>query len=94
MTANVSIFVKEAKNALLIPNAALRFLPSDAGPPSEYKGDGVWVLQDEKPQRIEVKVGISDGRFIQLLSGLKEGDEVIVEALSPPQSSFMGPRLF
>ncbi len=95
MTANVSITVGKAKDVLLIPNAALRFFPADAGSPSDYKGAGVWVLRQDKPQRIQVETGISDGRFTQLISGdVREGDEVIVQTVAEEASKPSGPRIF
>ena len=38
------------------------------------------VQKDGKPAPVEVRLGISDGSFTELLEGLKEGDEVIAEA--------------
>ena len=60
------------------------------------KGPGVWVIENEKPIRIRVSVGISDGSYTELVTGdVKEGQEVIVESLSktkqePPRT----PRMF
>jgi HlyD family secretion protein len=43
----------------------------------------LWVLKDEKPFRIPVAIGISDGLSTEIISDqLKEGQEVIVESLS------------
>lgn len=113
MTANVSVIVDEKKDVLKVPNAALRFRPSDrtkggvtdlakGGPATKAKGGsgekgpGVWIIENEKPKRIRVSVGISDGSYTELISGgLKEGQEVIVESLiKPKQQSPTGPRMF
>jgi HlyD family secretion protein len=41
----------------------------------------VWVLENRKPKRISVALGISDGNYTEILTGdVKEGDEIIVEA--------------
>jgi HlyD family secretion protein len=86
MTANVSIILFDKKGVLRIPNAALRFKPAEKEADrdkkaSVQKGPGVWVLENRKPKRISVALGISDGNYTELLTGdLKEGDEVIVEA--------------
>jgi len=97
MTANVSIIISIKKDVVKIPNAALRFKPAEKSlPVSEKKGPVVWILEKDKPKRIPVSLGISDGNYTELLSeGIKEGQELIVESLTKrnnqPQSS--GPRM-
>ena len=103
MTANVSVIVSEKKGVLKIPNAALRFRPSDmlnkdtSKDKSRERGSGVWVVEGGKPKRIKVVTGISDGIFTELVSGdVIDGQEVIVEAVSKPkgQQSSNPPRMF
>ncbi|MFH1078647.1 MAG: efflux RND transporter periplasmic adaptor subunit [Pseudomonadota bacterium] len=60
------------------------------------KAQAVWLLDNKKPRRVAVAVGISDGSFTEILSGdLKEGDTVIIEAIGNAKksgsSSFGGP---
>lgn len=93
MTANVSIILADKKGVLRIPNAALRFRPAEKGAEkgkeaSIQKGPVVWVLENRKPKRISVVLGISDGNYTEILTGdLKEGDEVIVEATGSAKKS-------
>jgi len=106
MTANVSIIVSIKKGVLKIPNAALRFKPSEKGGGTpEKKGSGVWILEKNKPKRVKLVTGMSDGNFTELVSGdikvgdstLREGQELIVESLdkSKGQSSAnRSPRFF
>ncbi len=106
MTANVSVIVSIKKDVLKIPNAALRFKPSEKGTGApakgmggpEKKGAGVWILENNKPKRIKVVTGISDGNHTELVSGdIKEGQEVIVESLIKSKgqtSTNRGPRFF
>jgi len=101
MTANVSVIISIAKDILKIPNAALRFRPTDKGSQPavkkpEKKGPGVWVLENGKPKRLSVSLGISDGSYTETVSkDLKEGQELIVESLAKPKSSqATGPRMF
>jgi HlyD family secretion protein len=98
MTANVSIIVAEEKGVLKIPNAALRFRPAEGGKPKFEKGAGVWIVENQKPKRVPVKLGISDGSYTQIISGdLKEGQDVIVESLTKAKQetpSGRGPRMF
>jgi HlyD family secretion protein len=100
MTANVSIIVDMKKDALKIPNAALRFKLSGKSVPApenrtEKKGPGVWILQKDNPKRISVSPGISDGSYTELVSGeIREGQELIVESLSKENASqTSGPRM-
>jgi HlyD family secretion protein len=49
---------------------------------SGQKKQGVWILRDEKPRRVAIATGISDGNYTVVLSGnLQEGDAVILEAM-------------
>lgn len=95
MTANVSIIVSSKKDVLMIPNAALRFRPSEMR--KAEKGSGVWIVEQEKPKRVRVTAGISDGNYTELTSGdIKEGQEIIVESVTKPknQTRQTGPRFF
>jgi len=84
MTANVSIIISSKKDVLKIPNAALRFRPSEAVKgTTQPKGPGVWIVENKKPKRAKVVTGISDGNYTELVSGeITEGQEVIVESLT------------
>ncbi len=89
MTANVSIVGAQRDNVLKISNAALRFRPSDV-PPPPTGGPGrrskpdehatertVYVLRGSKPSPVQIKTGISDGIYTEVLEGLQEGDRVV-----------------
>ncbi|MCX8034608.1 MAG: efflux RND transporter periplasmic adaptor subunit, partial [Thermodesulfovibrio sp.] len=77
MTANVTFVVESKKGVIKIPNAALRFKMPDS-PPSRQQG--VWVIRNGKPVRVNIKTGISDGEWAELIEGdLKEGEEVIID---------------
>lgn len=110
MTANVSIITARKESVLLVPNSALRFRPKDTGESKNGeirnrtgkggRGQGIWVLENGKPVRKEIKTGINDGSFTEIVSGLQEGMNVITSqdgqtaqanqsAGSPPP-----PRLF
>jgi HlyD family secretion protein len=86
MTAVVRIVVEEVREAIRIPNAALRFiprepLPRDAGDP-DASGEPrirVWVLREPGGVvPVSVLTGASDERFTVLVAGeLKAGDRVV-----------------
>jgi HlyD family secretion protein len=72
MAAKVGITVDSRPNALKLPNAALRFRPEP---------DRVWTFLEGELVPVEVRLGISDGAFTEIVAGkLAEGDEVVVGA--------------
>jgi HlyD family secretion protein len=89
MTANVSIIGAHRDNVLKLSNAALRFRPPNAAPavslggrsrskPGEQQtGRTVYLVRGSKPAPVQIKTGISDGIFTEVLDGLKQGDGVI-----------------
>jgi HlyD family secretion protein len=100
MTANVSIIVSSKEDVLRLPNAALRFRPSEKRDLTKQKerdkGRAVWTLENKNPKRSAITTGISDGIYTELLSGeIKEGQELIVESTSKTntQSQTSGPRM-
>ncbi len=70
MTANVTITLKKKTGVLAIPGAAI----------TRESGRKYVMLQgkDGKATRREVKTGWKEGTFIEITSGLKEGDIVLV----------------
>ena len=43
----------------------------------------IWVLEDGEPKQVSIQTGISDGGFIQVVSGLEEGQLVITGVNHP-----------
>jgi HlyD family secretion protein len=95
MTAYVNVVVAQHKNVLLVPNAALRFKPAESAQeiakakPGEEKAQGtsgtVFVLEQERLRAIPVRLGISDGKFTEVLSGdIKDRDPLVVGAAETP----------
>ena len=77
MTANVSIITSKREDVLCAPSIALKYSPDTTG--KKYKQQGVWVLENNKPVRINVKEGASDDSNVEIISkNLKAGDEVII----------------
>lgn len=71
MTAQVSIVLNKAKNALLVPSQVLT---------KSAKGQGyqIPVLVNGQVEQRPVKVGLNNKVNAQILSGVKAGDEVVV----------------
>jgi len=68
MFASVFITTETHEKALIIPKKAL-ILESDL--------DQVYIYQDGKAHKVNLKVGITSGENLEVLSGLKEGDLVV-----------------
>ncbi|MBI5593545.1 MAG: efflux RND transporter periplasmic adaptor subunit [Deltaproteobacteria bacterium] len=71
MTAQVSIVLSEAKQALSIPVSSLGNKEKDG----RYT---VKVLRDNTPEIRNIRVGNTDNIHVQVIDGLLEGDRVIV----------------
>ena len=85
LTANVTIYTMEKNNVIAIPSKALRFTPNEA-----LLSDGqtiedveapakVWTLKDNVFKAHVVEPGTSNGMFTEILSGLSEGTEILVD---------------
>jgi macrolide-specific efflux system membrane fusion protein len=73
MSAQVQFVLAQAKDALVVPVAALR-------KGSRKQSYTVRVVKDEGFEEREVKVGITNRTRAEIVSGLAEGEEVALEA--------------
>ncbi|CAI1888053.1 Macrolide-specific efflux protein macA precursor [Serratia quinivorans] len=71
MTAQVSLLLGEAKNALLVPIQAVHKTADNKQQVQVLTGDNRLVMR-------EVKTGITNNVDIQILSGLKAGENVVL----------------
>lgn len=94
MTANVTFEVARRDQALRVPNAALRFKPTDvADAPRAKAADGsrtVWVLADGTPKPLVVKTGLTDGAFTEVVAGPLVPDADVITDQSGGSSSSGG----
>ena len=72
MTAQVSIILERADNALLVPS---QILVKKAGPHASYQ---VPVLKDDHVEYRDVIVGINNKVYAQIVSGLQDGEQVVI----------------
>lgn len=74
MTANAEIILEEHKNVLMVPEGAIIY--------DRDKKASVEVPDpkaDEGKKKVAVQVGISNGAKTEIASGLKEGEQVILQ---------------
>lgn len=82
MTASVDIKTEQRTKALALPIAALTTrYPKYEEEKSTSTDIKTWVFVYENgtAKAVEVKTGIQDINYFEILSGLKEGDEIITE---------------
>ena len=72
MTAQVSIILAKAVDALLVPS---QVLVKKRGSKASYQ---VLVKHDDKTQIRDVEVGLNNKIYAQILSGLNEGEEIVI----------------
>jgi HlyD family secretion protein len=74
MTANAEILLDEHKGVLTVPENAVIY--------DSQKNASVEIpdkKQKEGKRKVAVKVGLSNGSVTEILSGLKEGDQVVLQ---------------
>ena len=85
LTANVTIFTLEKNDVLAAPAKALRFVPNEAllseGQTIEDidAPTKVWTLEGNVFKAHPVQVGTTNGMLTEIVSGINEGTEVLVD---------------
>lgn len=92
MTAQVTILTQEKDNVFIVKNSALRIRISteemNTTPFKKklFERPGIYILENEKPRRMEVETGISDGEYTEIKAkDLKENLNVILEIIDTPK---------
>jgi macrolide-specific efflux system membrane fusion protein len=78
MSATAEVVVERRDNVLLIPNTVIQ---------GTLQNPTVVVLVDGQQEERQITLGLSDGFNTEVLSGLEEGEEVVVPALTSTQQS-------
>ena len=84
LTASVTIYTAEKTGVLSVPSKALRFTPTKetVGNKKIVDCNGnnkVWIMVGNEIKAVPVSIGMTDGTHTQIMSGLKEGQEIITE---------------
>lgn len=97
MSANVSIITNKKMNVMCVENAALRFTNDELTGGKKFKQQGIWIEKDKKPTRINIKTGITDSEYTEIISPeIKVGDDVIIGNLDKKKRTTTDkpPRMF
>ncbi|HWQ40914.1 MAG TPA: biotin/lipoyl-binding protein [Desulfosporosinus sp.] len=88
MNANIDISVAEVKNVLTVPSEAIKtsgtkkqaivVATTNANSPAQA---------GQTTQNVTVEIGLDDGTNVEIKSGLKEGQEVVIATSSPATTS-------
>ena len=81
-------------NVLLVPNQALRFLPTEEAALTAAAGEKVWVEQNGSAVSIPVTVGFTNGEFSEISGGNITTDTAVIvdiEREARSQASGGGP---
>jgi HlyD family secretion protein len=85
LTATVSIYTLEKNNVLTIPSEALEYIPANQSPKPSERANGkhiVWILNGNNPAPGEIEIGSRSNVLVEVVSGLAEGEKVIVGSSS------------
>ncbi|MHB1457747.1 MAG: efflux RND transporter periplasmic adaptor subunit [Armatimonadota bacterium] len=69
MTANVAINIATKRNVLAVPNKAIK---------REEGTKVVYVIEDGKPIRHQIRTGWKDNDYTEVISGLEDGDQAVI----------------
>jgi hypothetical protein len=96
MTASITI-VTQHETGLTVPAEALNFTPSDEvfahlkiqpqQAPQDLSGKSVWLKTTDGIVPQQVKTGLSDGVYVIVNEGLKNGDEVVLSVTQGVKAS-------
>ena len=88
LTANVTIYTMERLGVVSVPSKALRFTPEPQIIGKKYRISDVkgspklWTLEGNVFTAHQVVTGITDGVHTEIVSGVKEGDVIVVDIAS------------
>jgi multidrug efflux pump subunit AcrA (membrane-fusion protein) len=83
MTSNVVFNVSEKDDVLVIPADALQQVNGQTGVMLAGEKGG-------KPQFTVIQTGVTDGKKVEVVSGLAEGDKVLIKSFSASQYTPQG----
>jgi len=83
LNVTVSIIVDEATDVILVPNQAITYQGMNAS---------VQVMTDGAAEERSIQIGINDWQYTEVISGLSEGEEVVVPEAATKSTASEQPR--
>jgi HlyD family secretion protein len=87
MTVNASIQIDTRQDVLVVPSSAVR-TQNEAStvqvfdPELRDVGGSQGIMTDATPRQVPVEVGISDDTNVEIISGLSEGQQIVVRTMT------------
>jgi hypothetical protein len=78
MTADADLITAEREDVLLVPNRAI-VADRQAGTYHVYR------LNGEEQEKVEIAIGVRDSAHTEVVSGLREGDRLVIAAVAEPK---------
>ena len=85
LTANVTIYTLEKNDIMAVPSKALRFMPTEAILEKGQQIEDIeaphklWTLEGNTFKAHKVETGTTNGMVTEIVSGVSEGTEVLVD---------------
>ncbi len=93
MSANVEIITSKKERILCVDNAAMRFTPTEITGGKKFDTQGIWLLRKNKPERVNIKTGITDSEYTEIISDeISEGENVIIGSLNKKDKKNSTPK--
>ncbi len=92
MTVNAAIVTDRKQNILAVSNGAVK--STEQGHYVEVPSSAGGTERNELPRRKLVEIGISNDQLTEIISGLNEGDEVVVRTIAAQAKQQQAPSLF
>ncbi|MEK7128634.1 MAG: HlyD family efflux transporter periplasmic adaptor subunit [Patescibacteria group bacterium] len=88
MSVSAEIITDEKRDVLVIPNSSVKSLPANSGVGQTGKNYvEIFGGSSAVPSRVFVEVGLSNDSQSEIVSGIKEGDEIVVRTILPSASA-------
>ena len=94
MSVSAAIITDMKQEVLVIPNSAVKSQPAQQAGQTGRNYVESFSVSEVAPSKIPVEVGISNDTESEIISGIKEGEEIIIRTILPTAASATAPSIF